>query len=85
MTTGDVKEDPDREERDDEARAPVGDEWERNPGQGGEPEHRGEVDRGLTRDERRDPCGEPFSEGIPARESEPEPGVRERAVRQHDE
>ena len=54
MATGDVKEDPDRQERDDEARAAVGDERQRNPGQRREPEDGGEVDRRLPADERRD-------------------------------
>jgi hypothetical protein len=85
MTTGDVKEDPDRQERDDEARAPVGDEGKRDSGQGSEPEHRGEVDRGLTRDERGDARRQPFPKGIPASEGEPKPGVGECAVGQHDE
>ena len=46
---GDVKEDPDPGERDDEARAAVGDERERDAGQRREPEDGGEVDRRLRR------------------------------------
>jgi hypothetical protein len=64
MATGDVKEDPDRQEGDDEARASVRDERERDSGQRREAENRREVHRGLPADERRDPRGEPLSEGI---------------------
>ena len=49
----DVKEDADASERDDEARAAVGDERQRDPGQRREPEDGGEVDRRLAADERR--------------------------------
>src|SRR5919201_6367963 len=52
MTTGDVKEDADGEERHDERRAAVGDEGQRNPGQRSEPEHGGQVDHRLAGDER---------------------------------
>ena len=64
IATGDVKEDADRQERDDEARAAVRDERQRNPGQRREPEDGGEVDRRLPADERRDARREPLSERI---------------------
>src|SRR5205823_13289193 len=51
MTTRDVKEDPDCEEVDNEARAAVGDERQRDPGQRRHTEHGGEVDHGLAADE----------------------------------
>src|SRR4051812_42120816 len=85
MTTGDVKEDSDRQEADHEARAAVGDEWERNPGQRGEPDDGGEVDRSLPRDEGRDAGGEPFAERILAGDREAKPRVGERAVGDDDE
>ena len=81
MTTGDVKEDPDRQEGDDEARAAVGDERERDSGQRREPEDGREVDRRLPADERRDARGEPLAERILAADREPQPGVGEDAVR----
>src|SRR5437763_15611573 len=64
MATGDVKEDPDRQEGDDEAGAAVRDERQRNPGQWSKPEDGGEVDRGLAADERGDTRREPLSERI---------------------
>src|SRR2546421_3043660 len=85
MTTGDVKEDADRQERDDEARASVRDERQRNPGQRGEPEHGCEVDRGLAADEGGDPHREPLSEGVLARDREPQAGVGEGRVPGHHE
>jgi hypothetical protein len=51
MATGDVKEDSHREERDDEARAAVGDERQRDARQRGQPENGREVDHCLTADE----------------------------------
>src|SRR5207237_803309 len=50
---GDVKENPDRREQDDEARAAVRDEGQRNAGQRRDTEHGREVDRRLTAHERR--------------------------------
>src|SRR3954471_6943959 len=75
MTTGDVKEDPDRREHHYEVRAPVGHERQRNSGQRRESEHRREVDTRLAADERRDARGEPLAERVLAREGEPQPGV----------
>src|SRR3954451_8554114 len=72
MTTGDVKEDPDRQEGDDETGAPVGDERERNSGQRSEPEDGREVDRGLPADQRRDARCEPLAERVLAADGEPE-------------
>src|SRR3954469_18501041 len=79
-TTGDVKEHAHGQERDNEARAAVRDEWQRNPGERREPEHGREVDRSLPCDERGDPGGEPLSERVLARERQLEAGVRECAV-----
>ena len=59
MTTRDVKEDADGEECDNEARAAVRDEGQRNPGQRRESEHGSQIDRRLAADERRDPGCEP--------------------------
>src|SRR5688572_5651441 len=79
-TGSDVKEDPDAGEHHHEARAPRGDEWERNSGQRGEPEDRGEVDRCLPADERRERGCEPLPEGIRASERDLQPGVGEGPV-----
>src|SRR4051794_9906274 len=80
MATGDVKEDPHRQEGDDEAGASVRDERKRNSGQRREPEDCGEVDCGLPADESRDARGEPFAERILAADRKPEAGIGERAV-----
>src|SRR5262245_13659560 len=80
-TSRDVKEDTNREQRHHEARAAVGDEWQRDSGQRREPEHGGEIDHGLTADERNDADGEPLAEGVLARERDPETGPRERDER----
>src|SRR5512141_1691872 len=58
MATGDVKEDPDRQEGDDEAGAAVRDERQGNPGQRRESEHGREVDCRLPADQRGDARGE---------------------------
>src|SRR5205823_4109927 len=77
----DVKEDADRDERDYQARAAVGDERERDPRERREPHHRGEVDRGLPADDHRETGGEPLAEGVLAGERDPEPCVGEGRVR----
>src|SRR5438132_2781270 len=64
MTTRDVKEDPDRQELDHEARAAVRDERKRDPGQRSHPDHGGDVDRRLDADERRVPSCETLHELI---------------------
>src|SRR3954453_11552172 len=79
-TTGDVKEDPHPEERDDQAGAAVRDERQRDSRQRRQPQDGGEVDDGLAADERGDAGSEALAEGVLAGESEPEPGVRESAV-----
>src|SRR5205823_13318791 len=66
MATGDVKEDAHRRELDDEARATVRDERQRDPGQGREPEDGGQVDHGLPADEGGEPGRETLSERIAA-------------------
>src|SRR5438132_12578626 len=73
-TAGDVKEDPDGKERHHEARAPVGDEGQRDSGQRGESEHRGQVDGGLTADEYDDSDCEALPERVLAHERDAEPG-----------
>src|ERR687884_671347 len=60
MTTGDVKEDPDRDEDHDQARAAVRDKGQRDPRQRREPEHRREVDQRLAADQRDDSGREPL-------------------------
>src|SRR5581483_1202954 len=80
MATSDVKEDPDAEERDHEARPAVRDERERNPGQGSEPEDGREVDRRLAADERGDAGREPLPERVLAPDRETQPRVGEGAV-----
>src|SRR4051794_35654683 len=79
-TTRDVKEHADREEGDNERRAAVRDERERDSGQRREAEHGGEVDRRLARDQGRDPGGEPLAERVLALQGEPQARVGERAV-----
>src|SRR3954471_5445065 len=76
-TAGDVKEDPDREQRDHETRTAVTDEWERGSRQGGEPEHCGEVDDCLAADECHDSDGEPLAERVLADEGDAKAGPRE--------
>ena len=78
LIAGDVKEDPDGREQDDEARAAVGDERQRDPGQRRDAEHRGEVDRRLAADERGDPRGEQLPERVAAAQRDGEAGERER-------
>src|SRR3954454_14742300 len=75
-TAGDVKEDPDRQQRDHETRTAVRDERERDSGQRGEPEHCGEVDDCLAADECHDSDGEPLAERVLADERDAKPGPR---------
>src|SRR3954453_10719716 len=72
MATGDVKEDPDRQEGDDEAGASVRAERRRNSGQRRHPDDRRDVDRGLPADESGEPRSEPLAERILAADGEPE-------------
>src|SRR5437868_6018553 len=58
-TASDVKEDADRRELDDEARAAVGDERQRDSRQRREAEHGCEIDHRLPGDERDDPGRKP--------------------------
>src|SRR5207247_200797 len=64
----DVKEDPDRGEDDDDARAAVRDERERDPGQRRDADDRREVQGGLPADEHRQAGGDVLAERVPARE-----------------
>src|SRR4249920_694928 len=68
MPAGDVKEDPHSQECDNEARAAVGDERQRNPGQRSEPEDGGKIDHRLPADEPDDPGRETLPERILASE-----------------
>src|SRR3954469_3848531 len=79
-TTRDVKEHAHREEGDNERRASVRHEGQRNSGQWRQAEHGSEVDRRLPCDQGRDPGCEPLAEGILALQGEPQSGVRERAI-----
>ena len=63
-TRRDVKEDTHGHELDNEARAAVGDERQRNPGQRREAQHCGQVDGRLTADERRQAGGQALAEGV---------------------
>src|SRR4051794_2853200 len=80
----DVKEDADGGEHDDEARAAVGDERERDPRQRREAHHRREVDRRLAADEHGEARGEALPERVPAAQRDPQARVREREVREHE-
>src|SRR6478672_12110700 len=62
MPAGDVKEDPHSQEPDNEARAAVGDERQRNPGQRSQAEDRGKVDDRLPADEPDDPGRQALAE-----------------------
>jgi len=64
MTDRDVKEDADPGEGDDQARATVGDERQRNSRQRRKPHHRGDVDRRLAADEHRQAGRERLPERI---------------------
>src|SRR5215208_939053 len=66
IAAGDVKEDSNRQERHDEARASVRDERQRDSGQGGETENGGEVDDGLPADEADEARSKTLSERIRA-------------------
>src|SRR5918992_5420177 len=77
----DVKEDADGREQDDEARAAVRHERERDPRERREPEHRAEVDGRLAADERRRPGGDELSERVAAAQGDGEPGEREHRER----
>ena len=81
MADRDVKEDPHRRERDDQARAAVGDERERNSRQRRQPHHGGDVDRGLAADEDREPGRERLAEGVAAAQGDAEADVSEGRVR----
>src|SRR5205823_10434884 len=72
-TAGDVKEDPDGEERHHEARAPVGDERQWDSGQRREPEDGGQVDGGLAADECDDADGQALAERVLADQRNPQP------------
>src|SRR6266498_5823247 len=79
-TSRDVKEDSDGDELDNETRAAVGHEREWNSGQRREAEDGGEVDPGLTADERGQARGEPLAERITALERRLQAGPREEDV-----
>jgi hypothetical protein len=81
MATGDVKEDAHRQEGHDEARAAVGEEGKRDPGQRREPEDGREVDHCLAADERDETGCEPLPEGVLAGERDAKTGVGEGSVR----
>src|SRR5437016_11997024 len=72
MPAGDVKEDPHAQEPDNEARAAVGDERQRNPGQRRQAEDGGEVDHRLPADEPDDSGGQTLPEGVLATECDPQ-------------
>src|SRR5918999_557106 len=74
---GDVKEDADGREADDEARAAVAHERQRDPGERQEPEDGTHVDGGLAADEAGEPGGEELSEGLPAAQRDVEAGIAE--------
>src|SRR6187402_3667201 len=76
----DVKEDARRGERDNEARAPVRDERERDSRQRSETEHRSEIDQRLAANERRQAGREPLAERIAAAQGDPQPRVGERDI-----
>jgi hypothetical protein len=80
MATSDVKEDPDAEEGDHEARAAVRDERERDPRQRSEPEDGCEVDRRLSAHERGDARREPLPERVLAADGKAKAGISEGAV-----
>ena len=77
MVDGDIKEDANRREADDKARASVRDEWERHAGERREPHDGAHVDGSLAAHERRQADREPLSEWIAAAERDVEAGVRE--------
>src|SRR6185369_2807811 len=76
----DVKEDADRDERHDEARAAVGDERQRDSGQRRKSHHGSQVDGRLAADEYRQARREPLPERILAAERDPQAEVGEGRV-----
>src|SRR5687767_1100190 len=78
LIASDVKEDPDGREQYDEARAAVGDERQRDPGQRRDAQHGRKVDGRLAADERRDPGCQELPEGITAAQRDREARERER-------
>src|SRR5436305_10663879 len=81
MTAGDVKEDADGGEADDEARAAIGDERQRDSRQRRKPHYRGKVDRRLAANEDRQTRCEGLPERIPAAQRDPQADVGEGDVR----
>src|SRR6476646_12067424 len=77
--TRDVKEDADPDEQHHEARAAVGDERKRDPGERRQPDCGSHVDRRLPANERRDARREPLCERVAARDREPNPRIAEGA------
>src|SRR5205807_1150179 len=75
VTPRDVKEDPDRGEHDDEARAAVRDERQRDPGQRRDADDGGEVERGLAAHEDGQAGGERLAERVARGERDAEAGV----------
>src|SRR5439155_10206897 len=75
-TMSDVKEDSDGGEQDDEARAAVGEERQRNPGQRRDAHHGRNVERGLPTDEHGQAGGEQLPERVAAAacDLQPSPG-----------
>src|SRR4249920_3040860 len=82
---GDVKENAHAGEEDHEARAAVGDEGERDPGERRDAERGGEVDRSLPAHESGDACREQLPEPVPAAQRDPEARDRERGEGGDDE
>src|SRR6476661_9686791 len=80
MPAGDVKEDPHSQEPDNEARAAVRDEWQRNPGQRSQAEDGCEIDHGLPADEPDDSGRETLAERIRACEGDPQARVGEGSI-----
>src|SRR6185436_19309278 len=75
-----IQEDADRRQLDDQVRAAVGDERQRDPGERRESQNGHEIDRRLTADERDETGREVLSEGVPARQRDAESGPREERV-----
>jgi hypothetical protein len=80
MTDRDVKEDADGREGNDQARATVRDEGERNAGERREPHDRGDVDRRLSADEHREAGRKRFAERVAAAQRNPEADVGEGGI-----